>query len=212
MKKLLGIFVLGLSLSACFLRPEPEFESPPAAFELTEFGLIRRQDWGAKAPVLAMKKHRLEKITVHHSGVAAKKGRDSRELVRKLQDYSQHSAPLGDGKTKPAWADLPYHFLIYANGDIVEGRDWQYAGDTNTDYDPTGHLLICVDGNFEVETPSPEQIQALRRLVNYLSLRHQLTAIGGHRELAETLCPGQNLLPWISQLRAELQKNTRPGD
>ncbi len=201
MKKGLLLWGLSLTLSACFLNPNPDFESSSPSISL-----ISRSQWGAHAPVLAMKKHTLQRITLHHSGVAAKKGRDSRELIRKLQAYSQQSAMLGDGKTKPVWADLPYHYLIYANGDILEGREWQYAGDTNTDYDPSGHLLICVDGNFEEEMPTPEQIQALRQLLKYLTLRHQIlaTEIGGHRDLSETLCPGRHLLPWISQLREEL--------
>ena len=122
--------------------------------------------------------------------------------MRRLQRYSQQAAPLADGRSKPVWADLPYHYIIYANGEIVEGREAGFAGDTNTDYDPTGHLLICLDGNFEVETPSPQQLQALTALLHMLRQRYQIpvSAIKGHQHYTETLCPGKNFLPWLQQL------------
>ena len=116
--------------------------------------------------------------------------------MRKLQIYSQQSAALDNGKTKPAWADVSYHYVIYSDGQIWEGRETQFAGDTNTDYDPKGHVLICLDGNFEVETPSAEQLSFLKKLLHNLSQRYQIpnSEIKTHQDYAETLCPGKNLL------------------
>jgi len=42
------------------------------------------------------------------------------------------------------WIDIPYHFLIDPNGNVYEGRNVFTVGETATEYDPTGHLLILV--------------------------------------------------------------------
>jgi hypothetical protein len=35
------------------------------------------------------------------------------------------------------------------DGGIYEGRDYHYMGETNTSYDPGGHFLISIIGNYE---------------------------------------------------------------
>ena len=79
---------------------------------------------------------------------------------------------------------------------------WQFVGDTNTAYDPTGHLLVVLEGNFEEEQPTELQMKSLRRLVAFMGARHGITPemIGSHKDFAETLCPGkhlQELIPGI---------------
>ena len=46
------------------------------------------------------------------------------------------------------WTDIPYHYLIAPDGTVYEGRNVNTVGETNTEYDPTGHLLICFLGNY----------------------------------------------------------------
>jgi N-acetyl-anhydromuramyl-L-alanine amidase AmpD len=74
------------------------------------------------------------------------------------------------------------------------------VGDTNTEYDPTGHILVTLEGNFEEEEPTREQMQATRNLVGWLAKKFKVPSekIKTHKDYAQTACPGKNL-----QLRAE---------
>ena len=86
-------------------------------------------------------------------------------------------------------------------GKIYAGRDLRYPGDTNTNYDPTGHALICVLGNFEVQTPNEKQLRAVVELMAWLCASHQLPpeVIAGHKDVAQgTVCPGKNLYAYLA--------------
>ena len=76
-------------------------------------------------------------ITLHHGGVAFLRDKDPKQYLRNLQSWSRGTR---------LWADIPYHCLIDLDGNVYEGRDVNYAGETNTEYDPSGHALIVVLG------------------------------------------------------------------
>ena len=93
------------------------------------------------------------------------------------------------------WWDVPYHFLLDLDGRVFEGRDWRYMGETNTTYDPGGHFLISIIGNYERQEPTPAQLDAIADLMAW-ALREfdlPLDRIGGHYHYASTGCPGQHL-------------------
>lgn len=157
--------------------------------------MVMREQWGASEPSFAMIRHDPSRITIHHTASAQKPNRPIGAKLRSLQAFSQRSETLADGRTKQAWADIPYHFYIDANGEIAEGRSIDFVGDTNTAYDPTGHIAIVVEGNFEAETPSAAQFASLQNLIQYLAssigVADQL--VGVHADFASTACPGANL-------------------
>ncbi len=154
------------------------------------FKIINRKDWGATPPPFTLKEHHIERITIHHGGVKFTRDEDPIAYLRTLQKWSRE---------EKGWMDIPYHFLIDLDGRIYQGRDIKYPGDTNTTYDPTGHALICVLGNFEVQQPTQKQIQALAWLCAQLSQKYHvpLERIKAHKDYAETLCPGKNLYQYL---------------
>ena len=89
-----------------------------------------------------------------------------------LQRFSQNKEKLADGRTKPAWPDVPYHFYIAVDGRIAEGRSITAVGDTNTGYDPSGFIQVVVEGNFETEKPSALQQAALTDLLQSLKAKY----------------------------------------
>jgi len=111
---------------------------------------------------------------------------------------------LASGKTKPVWPGVPYHYYIDVHGAVGEGRDASFAGDTNTEYDPTGHILIVLEGNFEEEHPTESQLATLQSLTAWLAARYGVPSdrIGGHKDFASTACPGTNLQSQLPELRA----------
>ena len=127
-------------------------------------------------------------ITLHHEGSAQPvlPGSDVVGHLRALQSW---------GERDKDWWDVPYHFLIGPEGEVYQGRDWHYMGETNTEYDPRGNLLISVLGNYDQQQPTPAQLQSITRLMAWAAARFDvpLDSIRGHGDLAQTGCPGTNL-------------------
>jgi len=153
--------------------------------------IVSRAEWGSKEITSGYRTHRLERITLHHSGVYYDGKTPAAEKLRNLQAWSRRDRP---------WVDIPYHFLIDLEGRIYEGRPLQYVGDTNTSYDPTGHVLISVMGNYEEQPFLPVQQQAVVQLVAWLSAAYNLSpdSLRGHKDYDPTTdCPGKNIYPLL---------------
>lgn len=149
-----------------------------------------RSEWNALVP-LPYKSHVPEKITIHHEGEFFDEGENSAEHIKNTQSW-------GMGKDRN-WSDIPYHYMIDPDGKVFEGRNVYTAGETNTTYDPSGHLLITCLGNFEEQDVTKEQLRSLINLTAYCCIRFQIDpeTIKGHKDYAETLCPGKDLYKYI---------------
>jgi hypothetical protein len=101
------------------------------------------------------------------------------------------------------WADVPYHYYVAVDGAVAEGREWNYVGDSNTPYDPTGHLLVVVEGNFERDSISSPQRRTLDALLPALARHFRIapSALAAHRDYAQTLCPGSALYAELPRFR-----------
>jgi hypothetical protein len=148
--------------------------------------------WGGSPadPALAHRQT-IDHITLHHQGEPYKPGTDPQQYLRNLQTWSRGTKH---------WLDIPYHYIIDLDGKIYEGRKIDYAGDTNTEYDPTGHALIEVVGNFEEVEPNQQQLDAVVRLMALLARKYDvpLDHIASHRDFSkQTVCPGANLYRYV---------------
>jgi hypothetical protein len=150
--------------------------------------VIGRRGWGAADAGPGMEEHTIERLTIHHTGVELEDNREAPSRLRAHQDFHQRDR---------GWPDLAYHFAVDREGNIYEGRSTDFRGDTATSYDPTGHFLAVLEGNFDVETPADPQMQSLVVLLAWASDRYSVgvNAIKSHRDYAprETACPGANL-------------------
>ena len=123
-----------------------------------------RSGWNA-LPARPYKQHTPVRITVHHEGTRLELTDDAAKKIAAIQKW-------GMGPDRK-WSDIPYHYLIAPNGTIYEGRAVGTVGETATEYDPTGHLLINCLGNLEVQ-PLPEaQLQSLIKLIAYTAKKIQ---------------------------------------
>jgi hypothetical protein len=98
------------------------------------------------------------------------------------------------------WPDLAYHFMVDARGNVYEGRPVDAVGDTGTEYDPTGHFLVCCEGNFDEQDVPDAQLASLAAVLAWAAVAHGVSAdtISGHRDWAATSCPGDRLYPLIA--------------
>lgn len=176
-----------------------------------EIQFVSRADWGAKPPVLPMRAHTLGRLTIHHTGTNQNPARSVSEKLRGLQLFSQREDSLASGRRKPAWADVPYHFYVAVDGAVGEGRDWRYAGDSNTAYDPAGHLLVVVEGNFQRDTLTSAQRATLDVLIPVLARHFRIPAdkLASHRDYAQTECPGANLYAELPRYRHLIARAAR---
>ena len=64
-------------------------------------------------------------------------------------------------------------------------------------------VLIVVEGDFNKEKVLPQQWESLKELISYISDEYAISrnTISGHRDQAETSCPGSNLYQKLPQLR-----------
>ena len=132
--------------------------------------------------------HTLDRITIHHDG--AEFDGDAAARLQSLQNGSRNRG----------WVDIPYHFLIDLEGNIYEGRPLGFVGDTATEYDPTGHALITVMGNYEVQQINEAQLAAIVDLASWLCYEYSIPPqmIRGHKDYAATACPGKNLYRYLA--------------
>lgn len=165
--------------------------------------IISRSEWKANKPVGEGNKHTIEFITIHHTATKQRTDLPIETKLKNLQAFSQREDKLTSGKTKPAWFDVPYHYYIAVDGKIAEGREIGFAGDTNTAYDPTGHALIVVEGSFGTDEPTAAQLESLRAMVKWLAKTYKVSGdkIKGHKDYADTACPGSNLEKLLPELR-----------
>ncbi len=158
--------------------------------------------WGGTPSSAPVPTHHIHKITIHHQGEIWKDGTDVENYLRRLQQWS---------RLTKRWADIPYHYVIAPDGRIYSARPLEQAGDTNTEYDPRGHALVMLVGNFEEQQPTAAQLTAAVDLTAWLAREHQLglDSIASHKDYsAQTVCPGKNLYAYLESgwFKAEVAK------
>lgn len=137
--------------------------------------------------------HEIHTITLHHSG-SPEPLRPEDDPIAKLRGLQSW------GQAERNWWDVPYHLLIDLEGTVYEGRDWRFMGETNTEYDPRGHLLISVLGNYDLQEPTKEQLAAITRMMVWAASEFGVPPerIYGHRDHADTSCPGRHLSKYLA--------------
>jgi hypothetical protein len=166
--------------------------------------VICRQAWGARAPTGEFRRHRIRRLTVHHSAVVL---RDNRIAPERFRDHQAAHQNRG-------WPDIAYHLLIDRNGNVYEGRPRWAIGDTSTNYDPRGHLLVMCEGNFERQRPSAAQLDALVDVLAWAVERYGVgvRTIRGHLEYADTACPGEALQARLGSVRRRVRQRLEAGE
>ncbi len=177
-------FILGCSSTSQMVNIS-ELEYP------SDLKVISRSDWGWQPLDKGLPQHSINKITIHHGGEEFAEDKDMIQYLRNLQSWS---------RSEKKWIDIPYHFMIDLKGNIYEARPINYPGDTNTDYDVTGHALICVVGNYEVQKLSDASLKSLVKLTAFLKEKYrvELKNIKGHKDYSnQTVCPGKDLYKYL---------------
>lgn len=161
-----------------------------------------RSSWNAM-PAKPYKTQIPVRITVHHEGTKLEITDDAAKKINAIQRWG-----MGSDKN---WADIPYHFLIAPGGTIYEGRNPYTVGETSTEYDPGGHLLICCLGNRDTDTVPAGQLKCLVQLIEYSSKKFKIPidSLRTHKDFSkQTTCPGKYLSAYFENgyIKNELKK------
>jgi hypothetical protein len=190
---------LGAAGVGWFARPW----TPAAGAATGRLQVICRDSWGAAEPTGDFRRHRIRRLTIHHSGVALTDNRDAPARFRSHQRAHQARG----------WPDIAYHLLIDRGGNVYEGRPIGAVGDTATNYDPKGHLGVLCEGHFGEQRPTPEQLGALAAVLAWASARFGVGTeeIRGHLDYADTACPGASLYRRIGAVRRRVTELLAAG-
>lgn len=147
--------------------------------------VIERDGWGARPAATEYVSHSIDRLTVHHTAVVLDSNREAVSRLRGHQAYHQEQG----------WPDLAYHFAIDRQGNVYEARPYSAQGDTFTNYDPTGHFLPVLEGDYDQQVPADAQLDSLVLLLAWAAGEFAVdpATIGGHRDYAATTCPGDNV-------------------
>lgn len=92
------------------------------------------------------------------------------------------------------WRGIGYHYVIYRNGSVHPGRPVEQIGAHCTGHNANS-IGVCyiggcaADGKTPKDTRTPQQREALRRLVADLQKQYPSATVHGHREFAAKACP-----------------------
>lgn len=132
------------------------------------------------------------KIIVHHSATSTPNPQflDINEWHR-LREFPKSSLGYFVG----------YHYVIEKNGDLKQARQDVEEG-AHTIGENTSSIGICLVGNFDEETPTPQQISALGQLLLVIcdTYKIPMAQIFPHRHFANKSCYGKKLCNEWAQL------------
>ncbi len=184
------ILIIGLLLLVSCAKNKKEF--PVTELEYYDYvKVIKRADWGWLPLEKGKAEATINKITIHHGGVEFTADKDPVKSIQSLQKWS---------RAEKKWIDIPYHYMIDLEGNIYEARPINYPGDTNTEYDPTGHALVEIMGNYEVQKFSDVQQESLVDLIAFLANEFNvpLSEIKTHKDYStKTVCPGKDVYKYF---------------
>ncbi|MDQ0923354.1 hypothetical protein QF038_001862 [Pseudarthrobacter sp. W1I19] len=148
--------------------------------------------------------NQITSISIHHD--ASFREHDYDSVARYHSEAAGHYSRLGPG--------LQYHYKIDNVGQIFQIRPlttWLYSVGS---FENVTTMAICLDGNFEFQQPTREQLEALYQLIENLCTQHpEFPAtwpdVRSHNDFSATACSGANLrdriLPIQDQVSAQAQ-------
>lgn len=91
------------------------------------------------------------------------------------------------------WQGIGYHYVVYRDGSIHNGRPIEAVGAHTSGYNKDS-IGICYIGGVDAngkpkDTRTPEQKKALRELVAKLKEQFPNATVHGHYEFAQKACP-----------------------
>ncbi len=174
--------------------------------------VISRSEWGADESLMtwAPVYRPLRAIVLHHTVF----GDESIAPAAAVRAIYYHHAVVRE------WGDIGYNFLVDRQGNIYEGRAGGpgVVGGHALQYN-FGSIGISLIGNYHEEHVPQAMREGLVRFLAWQSVDHFLDPLGegyfidkrlptifGHRDGANTLCPGEHAYALLPLIRQEIRQ------
>lgn len=126
----------------------------------------------------------IKEIIVHCT--ATKEGLN--QTVEQIKKYHTAKPPMGRG-----WSDIGYHYIIYLDGSIHEGRNVSISGAHCKNHNVNSIGVVYVGGldskGNAKDTRTEAQKESLKKLIKTLKETYPKATVHGHREFANKACP-----------------------
>lgn len=141
-------------------------------------------------------------IIIHHSG-----GGENNPFLKTSHHTAQSVEKYHLSK---GWDGIGYHYFIHQDGAIWKGRPEHINGAHCKEQSMnTNSIGICLAGNFDIETPTQEQLNSVKSLISEIVVKYNITEdkLTGHRTFAKyKSCPGNKFSD--SLIKSLYPKNT----
>ncbi|KAB0382417.1 hypothetical protein FD755_004334 [Muntiacus reevesi] len=157
--------------------------------------IVSRQEWKALASRCSQRLRQPVRYVVvsHTAGNVCGTPASCQQQARNVQYY--HAQQLG-------WCDVGYNFLIGEDGLVYEGRGWNTVGaHSGATWNPIS-IGISFMGNYMDRVPPARALSAAQSLLACGAAQGYLTPnyeVKGHRDVQQTLSPGNQLYKIIQQ-------------
>lgn len=144
-------------------------------------GIVGEATWAALGAIALNKSKRaINEIIVHCT--ASYEGQPMTvEAIRRM-----HVRERG-------WSDIGYHYVVYLDGSVHEGRNVNISGAHCTGHNTHSIGIVYVGGLLKngkaADTRTPAQKAGLLKLLKELKRLYPKATIHGHREYANKACP-----------------------
>lgn len=174
--------------------PAPTTSTAPTISPASNVVLCR-DAWGAEPPLPGGTPHYPSRMTIHHTAVVLGDNANAPARLRQHQSYHQDAQ---------GWIDIAYHLSVDRHGNIYQLRDPRLVGDTATSYNPAGHFLVVLEGNFDDEEVSEDQLNGAALAFAWAANEFGIppSTLAGHRDASpDTSCPGARLYEEVTSGR-----------
>lgn len=98
---------------------------------------------------------------------------------------------INEDHKEKGYEGIGYHFYIRKDGTIYRGRPEEAIG-AHAYGKNYGTLGVCIEGDLEDEYITDAQINSLVKLSTDMIIKYNIEDCVGHKDVFETLCPGEN--------------------
>ncbi|KAI5098308.1 peptidoglycan recognition protein 1, partial [Silurus meridionalis] len=150
--------------------------------------VMPRRAWKAMDVQVRERLHQpADKVIIHHTALwSCWSETQSIEQLIHIQQMHIHER---------SFTDIGYNFLVDQAGVLYEGRGWGVVGAHAKTHNHNS-VGVAFMGNFNDESPSLKALSAVHALIQHGVARGYLqpsVEILGHRDVADTQCPGEKL-------------------
>nr|AAI71349.1 Pglyrp6 protein [Danio rerio] len=154
--------------------------------------IITRSQWGAASYIGSPSYLSLpvRYLFIHHTYQPSKPCTTFEQCaaeMRSMQRYHQQSN---------GWSDIGYSFVAGSDGNLYEGRGWNWVGAHTYGYNSIGYG-VCFIGDYTSTLPASSAMNMVRYDFTYCATNggrlSKSYSLYGHRQAAATECPGNTL-------------------